>query len=73
MMPSQGLQQRALAGPVVADDTQHLARLHGEAHVVQRLELSAFRDRLASEPSRRSLTPVVSRLCNWPSWYSLVT
>src|SRR5205814_10058359 len=41
--PREDLQERALAGPVAADDPDHLARLHLEAHLPQRPELAGGR------------------------------
>ena len=46
----QQLEQRALAGAVVADDAEHFALLDREVDVVQRLEGLALLDRAADEP-----------------------
>ena len=62
--PGDALDQRRLAGAVVADEGHHLAGVHVEVDLMQgqRPHRSAWRPRAAPEPGCRSLHPPLARM-----------
>ena len=73
--PAQNFQQRALAGPVAADDADDLAGLNGKRHVLERPEFGALAGEIAASAGslfrrrakKRSASSRMVRALNCPS------